>query len=91
MDGGCGVSTCSVCGRLSASGGDHLDCGEMRRVRLEDEGHEAAARYEASVAGRGGGTDDELAVEMRAILEHIGGGGGGGWHGAPRGGGGRPC
>ena len=90
--GGGGMSTCSVCGRLSASGGDHLDCGEMRRARLEDEGRDAAARYEAFAAGgRGGGADDELAVEMRAILDHIGGGGSGG-HGAPRrGGGGRPC
>ena len=81
------MSTCSVCGRLSASGGDHLDCGEMRRARLEDEGRDAAARYEAFAAGRGGGADDELAVEMRAILDHIGGGG----HGTPRRGGGRPC
>ena len=91
MDGGgnSGMSTCSVCGRLSASGGDHLDCGEMRRARLEDEGREAAARHEVFAAGGGGGADDELAVEVRAILDHIGGGGGG--HGTPRGGGGRPC
>jgi len=76
------MSTCSVCGRLSASGGDHTDCGEMRRARLEDEGRRAAARYEllgAAGVGRGG-TDDDLAVEMRAILDHIGGG----VQGAPR-------
>lgn len=76
------MSTCSVCGRLSASGGDHTDCGEMRRARLEDEGRRAATRYEllgAAGAGRGG-TDDDLAVEMRAILDHIGGG----VQGAPR-------
>ena len=89
------MSTCSVCGRLSASGGDHTDCGEMRRARLEDEGRRAAARYEllgAAGVGRGG-TDDDLAVEMRAILDHIGGGAQGA-QGAPRsgpaGGGGPP-
>ena len=70
--GGGGIATCSVCGRISASGGDHLDCGEMRRARLEDERIVAAARYE--VFGGGGG--DDLATEVRAVLDHIGEGDG---------------
>ncbi len=77
MRGG-GIATCSVCGRISASGGDHLDCGEMRRARLEDERAAAAARYElfggGGVAeGAGAGRSGGLAVEMRAVLDHIGG------------------
>ena len=84
MGGGQGIATCSVCGRISASGGDHLDCGEMRRARLEDEKIGAAARYGlfgTGSKGRGGG-DGDLAVEMRAVLDHIGGGAGRGH--APR-------
>ena len=74
-----GMAVCSVCGRLSASGGDHLDCGEMRRAVLEDEGAAAASRRQAfggaaagsgGAAGGGGGCD--LAVELRALLDHIG-------------------
>ena len=57
----------------------------MRRARLEDERRDAAARYEAF--GAAGGADDELTVEMRAILDHIGGKP----QEAPRRGGGRPC
>lgn len=72
--GGSGIATCSVCGRISASGGDHLDCGEMRRARLEDERIVAAARYE--VFGGGGGGGDDLATEVRAVLDHIGEGDG---------------
>lgn len=75
--GGGGIATCSVCGRISASGGDHLDCGEMRRARLEDEKIVAAARY--GLSGQGGGegvAGGDLATEMRAVLDHIGGEGG---------------
>lgn len=82
MRGG-GIATCSVCGRISASGGDHLDCGEMRRARLEDERAAAAARYEmfgagGGAEGAGAGGAGDLAVEMRAVLDHIGGGAGAG-------------
>ena len=68
---------CSVCGRLSASGGDHLDCGEMRRAGLEDERAVAASRRQelGGTAGGGGAADGgggDLAVEMRALLDHIG-------------------
>lgn len=87
MGGGRGIATCSVCGRISASGGDHLDCGEMRRARLEDERIGAAARNEVfgRDAGGGGAGGADLAVEMRAVLDHIGGNGGGGNSRAARG------
>ena len=77
--GGGGIATCSVCGRISASGGDHLDCGEMRRARLEDERIGAEARNELfgpDAGSRGDGAG--LAVEMRAVLDHIGAGDGAG-------------
>lgn len=80
MDGGGGgIATCSVCGRISASGGDHLDCAEMRRARLEDERIGAAARNELFGPDGGSRADGaDLAVEMRAVLDHIGGGEGAG-------------
>ena len=73
-----GIAMCSVCGRISASGGDHLDCAEMRRARLEDERIGAAARNE--LFGPDGSRTDgaDLAVEMRAVLDHIGSGEGAG-------------
>lgn len=79
MGNGGGIATCSVCGRISASGGDHLDCCEMRRARLEDERIGAAARNELFGPDGGSRADGaDLAVEMRAVLDHIGGEGGAG-------------
>ena len=53
------MGTCSICKKISA-GGDHLDCMEKRRVELEYE--DPKPPMEPS---------DELAVEIRALLDHI--------------------
>lgn len=56
---------CSICGRVSGSGRDHLDCVEKRRVELEDEKRKKDLPERISTA------DAELGVEIRAILDHM--------------------
>ena len=56
---------CSICGRVSGSGGDHLDCVEKRRVELEDEKRKKDLPEKISTA------DAELGVEIRALLDHM--------------------
>lgn len=55
---------CSICGRVSGNGGDHLDCTEKRRVEMEDEEFKRNLPEKISDAG-------ELGVEIRAILDHM--------------------
>ncbi len=57
---------CSICGRISGSGQDHLDCTERRRVELEDEDFKGKIPDKLDVSG-----GSELAKEVRAIMEHM--------------------
>lgn len=56
---------CSICGRVSGSGEDHLDCVEKRRIELEDEKRKRDLPEQISTA------DAKLGVEIRAILDHM--------------------
>ena len=66
---------CSICGRVSGSGQDHLDCVQKRRVELEDEDFKQKIPERMDAAAGSG-----LAPEIRALIEHMakekGGGGG---------------
>ena len=54
---------CSICKKISATGQDHLDCVQMRKVRLEDD---ELDRIPEKLSG-----DVGLGVEIRALLEHL--------------------
>ncbi|ABK78468.1 hypothetical protein CENSYa_1858 [Cenarchaeum symbiosum A] len=58
------MGTCSICHRISA-GGDHLDCQEKMRLMLEDE------NSKEGLPERLGSDPSDLAVEMRAFLDHL--------------------
>ncbi len=60
------MGICSICKRISATGADHLDCVQLRRVEAEDEGFREGLpeRLNATEAG-------DLGVEIRAVLEHL--------------------
>ena len=61
------LKICNICKKISATDGDHLDCIQMRRIKLEDE------EFKNSIAEKMGISNDskELGVEIRAILEHL--------------------
>ena len=61
------MKRCTVCGRLSGTGDDHLDCIQMKKIELEDEGFRAGIT-ERLDAGK---DPESLGVEIKAVLEHL--------------------
>lgn len=61
------MKICAVCKKISATGQDHLDCVQKRRVELEDEGFKDGIAEKLDAAENSG----DLGVEVRAILEHL--------------------
>lgn len=61
------MKICGICGRISATGQDHLDCVQRRRVELEDEDSRGRITERLDAAENSG----DLGVEIRAILEHL--------------------
>ena len=57
---------CSICGKISATNQDHLDCIQMRRVELEDEDFKSHITEKLDMA-----KSSDLGVEIRAVLEHL--------------------
>lgn len=58
---------CRICNRISATGSDHTDCVQQRRIEMEDEGLKESIPEKLDMAKNPG----ELGVEIRAILEHL--------------------
>ncbi len=58
------MKACSICGKISASGEDHLDCTEKRR--LEEKENEEAGRATPEAPG-----DGSIAGELKALLDHM--------------------
>ena len=61
------MKICSICHRISATGQDHLDCIQKRRVELEDEDLKNKIPEKIDLAKN----PEDLGVEVRAILEHL--------------------
>ncbi len=61
------MKICSICHRISATGQDHLDCIQKRRVELEDEDLKNKIPEKIGLAKN----PEDLGVEVRAILEHL--------------------
>jgi hypothetical protein len=61
------LKICSICNRISATGQDHLDCIQKRRVELEDEDLKNKIPEKLDLAKN----PTDLGVEVRAILEHL--------------------
>jgi len=61
------MKICSICNKISASGQDHLDCKEKRKIELQDEDfkQKITEKLDLSI------NPQDLSVEIRAILEHI--------------------
>ena len=61
------MKICNICHRISATGQDHLDCIQKRRVELEDEDLKNKIPEKIDLAKN----PEDLGVEVRAILEHL--------------------
>lgn len=57
---------CSICNRISATGGDHIDCIEKTRLEMENEDLKKKAITNL------GSSDIKLGKELQALLEHMG-------------------
>lgn len=61
------MKICNICNRISATGKDHLDCVQKRRVELEDEDLKNKIPEKLDIAKN----PQDLGIEVRAILEHL--------------------
>lgn len=61
------MKICNICHRISATGEDHLDCIQKRRVELEDEDLKNKIPEKLDLAKN----PQDLGIEVRAILEHL--------------------
>ena len=61
------MKICTICHRISATGEDHLDCVQKRRVELEDEDLKNKIPEKIDLSKN----SNDLGVEVRAILEHL--------------------
>lgn len=58
---------CSLCGRISGTGQDHIDCIEKRRVELEDEDFKNKIPERIDLSKN----MDNLSGEIKAIMKHL--------------------
>jgi len=61
------MKICSICNKISATEENHLDCIQKRSIELED------AEFKNNISEKLNISKDnqELGVEVRAILEHL--------------------
>ncbi len=61
------MKICSVCKKISATGENHLDCVQKRSIELEDAEFKKGITEKLNLST----SNQELGVEVRAILEHL--------------------
>ncbi len=61
------MKICNICHKISATDQDHLDCIQKRSVEMEDEDFKKNIPEKLNL----GNNPQDLAVEMKAILEHL--------------------
>ena len=61
------MKICSICHKISATGENHLDCIQKRSIELEDIEFKNDIPEKLNLSKN----NQELGVEVRAILEHL--------------------
>ncbi len=61
------MKICNICHKISATDQDHLDCVQKRSVEIEDEDFKNSITEKLNLSNN----PQDLAVEMKAILEHL--------------------
>ncbi len=61
------MKICNICHKISATDQDHLDCVQKRSIEMEDEDFKNKITEKLNLSNN----PQDLAVEMKAILEHL--------------------
>ena len=61
------MKICNICHKISATGQDHIDCIQKRRIELEDDDLKNKLPEKLDLAKN----QQDLGIEVRAILEHL--------------------
>ena len=61
------MKICKICNKISGTGEDHLDCIQQRSIEMEDEDFKNNIPEKLNLSKN----NQELGVEVRAILEHL--------------------
>lgn len=61
------MKICNICHKISATDQDHLDCVQKRSIEMQDEDFKNNIPENLNLSNN----PQDLAVEMKAILEHL--------------------
>ena len=61
------MKICNICHKISATDQDHLDCVQKRSIEMRDEDFKNNITEKLNLSNN----PQDLAVEMKAILEHL--------------------
>ncbi len=61
------MKICNICHKISATDEDHLDCVQKRSIEMEAEDFKNHITEKLNLSNN----PQDLAVEMKAILEHL--------------------
>ncbi len=61
------MKICNICHKISATDQDHLDCVQKRSIEMRDEDFKNNIPEKLNLSNN----PQDLAVEMKAILEHL--------------------
>ncbi len=61
------MKICNICHKISATDQDHLDCVQKRSIEMQDEDFKNNIPEKLNLSNN----PQDLAVEMKAILEHL--------------------
>ena len=61
------MKICNICHKISATDQDHLDCVQKRSIEVEAKDFKNSIPEKLNLSNK----PQDLAVEMKAILEHL--------------------
>ena len=61
------MKICNICHKISATDQDHVDCVQKRSIEMQDEDFKNNIPENLNLSNN----PQDLAVEMKAILEHL--------------------
>ena len=61
------MKICNICHKISATDQDHLDCVQKRSIEMQDQDFKNNIPEKLNLSNN----PQDLAVEMKAILEHL--------------------